>query len=131
MIGSAQLILIAVVVALAVLLFILFIQAFFALRDFQKTLKRFNRLLDDADELTKSIATPIGSVSSVLMGLRTGSALGNLLKKLYEELSNKPSLAQGIEVHTAEVVEDTKREEVKPKKAVKKSEPRRFFKRSK
>lgn len=81
MIDPAQIALLIVIIALTILLFILGIQVFFILRDFRKTVQKTNKILDNTDVITESIAGPASSVSSIVSGLKTGLSIANLLKR--------------------------------------------------
>lgn len=78
---TAQLILLIVVVLLTLLLVLLGLQVFFILKEFRKTVSKINKVLDDTGVISESIATPIGNLSGILAGVKTGISLLNLFKK--------------------------------------------------
>lgn len=75
MIDSVQLILLVVIVALTVLLVVLGVQVFFILRDLRRTIRKTNRVLDNANSITENIDGPLAAISSLAMGLKGGSVL--------------------------------------------------------
>ena len=79
---SAQIILIAVIILLAVLLFALGIQVFFILKEFKKTVSKANKVLDNTNVITQSVSSPISSLSSIATGIKTGATFINLFKKI-------------------------------------------------
>ena len=81
MFDPAQIILLIVIVVLTILLVAIGIQVYFVLKDLRITLKKANRVLDNTGEITESIAQPLNSVSSLLMGLRAGGAVAGMMKK--------------------------------------------------
>ncbi|MBI2028118.1 MAG: hypothetical protein HYT07_00780 [Candidatus Levybacteria bacterium] len=77
MIDSAQTILFVVIVALTILLLVLGVQVFFILRDLRKTVSKANKVLDNTNVITQSVSSPISSLSSIAMGIKTGSSVIN------------------------------------------------------
>lgn len=69
MIDNTQLLLIAVVTVLTALLTIIGVQVFFILREIKESVKKFNKMLDDAGKISESIAQPIASLSSSITGV--------------------------------------------------------------
>ncbi len=80
----AQLLLILVIIILTILLVVLGIQVFFVLKELRVTLSKTNKVLDNTDEITRSIANPLSSLSALLMGLKAGGSLTRILKKVSE-----------------------------------------------
>jgi len=76
-----QIVLLAVIIILAIALVVLGFQAFFALRDFRRTLLRMNRLFTDTDELVDEIKKPIQRAGGLFTALTTGAGIVHLLKK--------------------------------------------------
>jgi uncharacterized membrane protein YqiK len=79
---TAQLLLIVVVVILTGLLLILGIQVFLILKEFRRTLIKANKLLDDIESLTESIANPISQFSAFTASFKTGTVIASALKLL-------------------------------------------------
>lgn len=78
---AAQLVLFSVIIILTLVLLVLAVQVFFILRDFRRTINKANKVLDDTGNITESVSTPIASLSTLLMGLKTGAAFAQYLKK--------------------------------------------------
>jgi hypothetical protein len=75
MVDPVQIILLVVIVILTVLLVVLGIQIFLILREFMQTVKKTNKILDNAYEITEKIEEPISTVSSLILGIKSGSFL--------------------------------------------------------
>lgn len=73
MIDSVQLVLLLVIVILTILLVVLGVQVYFILKEVRTTLSKANKVLDTAGSITESVATPISSISQLVLGLRSGS----------------------------------------------------------
>lgn len=88
-----QIVLLLVIVILTTLLAVLGIQVFLILREFRKTVEKTNKVLDDAGVIAESIATPVSTLSSLVMSIKTGISFANWLKKTYnlllEQVSHK------------------------------------------
>src|SRR3989338_832277 len=82
MIDSAQTILFIVIIVLTIFLLVLGVQVFFILRDLRKTVNKANKVLDNTNVITQSVSAPISSLSSIAMGIKTGSSFISLFKKL-------------------------------------------------
>lgn len=78
-----QIILLIVIVILAILLTVLGVQVFLILREIRKTVEKANKVLDDAGVIAKSIAEPVSSLSSLVMGIKSGISIANWIKKTY------------------------------------------------
>src|SRR4051812_30982786 len=75
MIDSVQLILLLVIITLTVLLVILGVQVFYILRDLRQTVKKTNKILENADSITEGIEGPITAISSFFLGTKANSLL--------------------------------------------------------
>lgn len=73
MIDPVQLVLLIVIVVLTTLLVILGVQIFFILTELRKTIKKTNKILDNANSITENIEGPLEALSSLILGLRAGS----------------------------------------------------------
>lgn len=80
MIDTIQLVLLLVIVVLAIFLLVLGVQVFFILKDFRKTIWKFNRVLDDTELITNSISKPISNLSGLASGLRAGGSILTVVK---------------------------------------------------
>ncbi len=76
---SAQYLLLLIILALALLLVILGIQAFFILRSFRKTLIKANKMLDNVNSITENVVNSASAFSSLATVVKTGAYLVNLL----------------------------------------------------
>lgn len=77
---TAQLLLLVVIVVLSIVLVALGVQVFFILRDFQKTVKKANKVLDDTGVITESISGPVSNLSMISSGIKAGAFIASLLK---------------------------------------------------
>ncbi len=89
MFDPAQILLFIVILTLTILLLVLGIQVFFILRDLRHTISKANKVLDNTGEITDSVSAPLSSLSSVLMGLKAGGAIANIIKKVTEDKEEK------------------------------------------
>lgn len=89
MLEPAQLLIFIVILVLTVLLIVLGIQVFLILRDLRVTINKTNKILDNADIITESIATPVSSLSSLIMGIKTGAGMAGIIKKVMDSADGK------------------------------------------
>jgi len=82
MIDPAQIVLFLVIIVLTTLLVALGIQVFFILRDLRKAVGKANKILEDTGIITESVSTPLATLSTLMMGIKTGISAVNLLKKV-------------------------------------------------
>lgn len=75
MIDSVQLILLLVILTLTVLLVILGVQVFYILRDLRQTVRKTNKILDNAEGITQGIEGPITAISSFVLGAKATSLI--------------------------------------------------------
>ena len=80
MIDPAQTALFLVIIVLTILLLVLGVQVFFILRGLRETIDKANKVLDDTGVITESVSGPISSLSSLATGIKTGSAIAQLLR---------------------------------------------------
>jgi predicted PurR-regulated permease PerM len=73
MIDPVQIVLLIVITVLTVLLVVLGVQVFLILRELRKTIVKANDVLENVDSITESIEEPLSAVSSIVLGLKTGS----------------------------------------------------------
>ncbi len=81
----AQLALFIIIIVLAILLVVLGIQVFFILRELRNTVSKANKVLDDTGVITESVSGPVSSLSSVMMGIKTGASVASFFKKKREK----------------------------------------------
>ena len=75
MVDSVQLVLLIVIVVLTGLLVILGIQVFYIFKELRTTLKKTNRVLDNADSITSNIEGPLSTLSSLAIGAKATSLI--------------------------------------------------------
>ena len=73
MIDSVQLILLFVIIILTALLVILGVQVFYILRDLRTTVKKTNKILENANAITQNIEGPLAAISSLALGVKATS----------------------------------------------------------
>ncbi|SRR6266403_2032852 len=89
MIDSVQLILLLVIITLTLLLVVLGIQVFYILRDLRKTIKKTNKILENADAITEGIEGPISAISSLVLGAKATSLI-SIVKFVKNFLTRDP-----------------------------------------
>lgn len=77
---TAQLLLLVVIVVLSIVLIALGVQVFFILRDFRKTVRKANKVLDDTGIITESISGPVSNLSMLSSGIKAGAFIASLLQ---------------------------------------------------
>lgn len=75
MVDPVQVTLLIVIVILTILLVVLGVQIFFILRELRTTVKKTNKILDNAYAITEDIEGPVSALSSLVLGVRTGSVM--------------------------------------------------------
>lgn len=85
MIDNTQLLLIVVVAVLTILLAIIGVQVFFILREVRESIRKFNKIIDDAGTISESIARPVASLSNSITGVSGIAGLLGWLKKRREK----------------------------------------------
>ena len=80
MTDPAQTALFLVIVVLAILLVVLGVQVFFILKELKQTITKANKVLDDTGVITESVSKPVSSLSTLVMGIKTGATVAKLLK---------------------------------------------------
>jgi len=65
------------------------IQVFLILRELRKALDKANKILEDTGIITESVSTPLATLSTLMMGIKTGISAANLLKKVSKFGENK------------------------------------------
>jgi hypothetical protein len=80
MIDTIQLVLLLVIVVLAIFLLVIGVQVFFILKDFRRTISKFNRVLDNTEFITNNISKPLSSLSGLASGFRAGGSIFTVVK---------------------------------------------------
>lgn len=70
MVDTVQLVLLLVIVILTGLLVILGIQVFYIFKELRTTLKKTNKVLDNADSISSNIEGPLSALSSLALGAK-------------------------------------------------------------
>lgn len=73
MVDTVQLVLLIVIVVLTGLLVILGIQVYYIFKELRTTIKKTNRVLDNADSITSNIEGPLSALSSLALGAKATS----------------------------------------------------------
>lgn len=76
---TTQLLLILTVSSLTIMLLIVGSQVALILREFRESVKKMNKILDDAGVVSESVAKPIAGLSGFLTGIKSGADLIKLL----------------------------------------------------
>jgi len=76
-----QILLIIVVLALTSIMSIVGVEVFFIFKELRKSIKKFNKMLDDMGLITESVAKPIAGFSGFITGLKSGADAIKLLTK--------------------------------------------------
>jgi hypothetical protein len=75
MVDPVQMILLIVIIILTILLVVLGIQIFLILKELRITVKKTNKVLDNAYSITEDIEGPLSALSSLVLGVKSGSFL--------------------------------------------------------
>jgi hypothetical protein len=86
-----QILLLLVVLSLTTVLVVSGIQVIKLLSELRVTLKKANTVIEDASQITSSVAKPIASASTFIMGIKSGVDLLGLISKLKEKKNGKQS----------------------------------------
>ncbi len=84
----AQILLTVVVIVLTIILAAIGVQVYFILKEVRQSVRKMNKILDDAQEVSHSVAKPISSLSGSLMGI---SGMGGLITWLMSRKGKKAS----------------------------------------
>ena len=79
MIDTVQVVLLIVIILLTALLIAVGIQVFFILKEFRKTVKKANRILENTEAITTSVSEPMTFLSSVLFSTKAISIVKKIL----------------------------------------------------
>ena len=82
---ATQAILLSVAVVLAVFIVVVGIQAFFTLKELRKTLKKANKLMDNADDIVSQVKKPIETAGSLFTAVTAGAGIAHIIKRLTGE----------------------------------------------
>ncbi len=85
MIDVTQILLSTVILILTIMMAVIGVQVYYILREFRETVKKFNKVLDDTGVISESVSKPVNMFSSMLLGIKGGSALMKLLSNKKKE----------------------------------------------
>lgn len=83
-----QILLVVTVLVLTTILSIVGFEVFLILKEFRQSVRKINKILDDAGLISESVAKPISGLSDLATGLR---ALAEFVKKFLEEKKESSS----------------------------------------
>lgn len=84
-----QLILILVIVVLASVMTVIGIEVFFILKELRESVKKVNKIIDDAGIISESVAKPVASLSGFLSGFKSGAGLIKIFTKMVKDKEEK------------------------------------------
>lgn len=143
MINLTQVILVVVITTLTILLTVIGIQVVSILKDLKETLKRINKIADNAEVITSAVVRPVTGISRLVEGvqssLKIAELLGYIKKNAKTAAESIPEKIEDIKEDIGELREnlDTQSNDHLQQSSVSKSAPssgqstiRRFFHRS-
>ncbi len=81
MVDTLQLVLTIVIITLTALLTLIGIQVFFIFKELRESMKKINKILDDAGIISESVSKPISNLSGFLAGLKGGLKIFEVFEK--------------------------------------------------
>lgn len=84
-----QAILLSAIVVLSIFFVAVGVQAFLTLKDLRKTLKKANKLMDDADNIVSQIKKPIETAGSVFTAVTAGAGIAHIIKRFTGEVKHE------------------------------------------
>ncbi|MBI2034650.1 MAG: hypothetical protein HYT11_02860 [Candidatus Levybacteria bacterium] len=89
MVDTLQFALFFILVILTILVVILGVQVFLILKDFKRTVLKFNKILDDAGVVSEAISRPVGAFSTLTTSIKAGSTIVKIFKKVVSAVDRK------------------------------------------
>ncbi|MEK7580753.1 MAG: hypothetical protein AAB512_00575 [Patescibacteria group bacterium] len=86
-----QAVLLSTIIVLAIFLVAVGLQAFFTLKDLRKTLKKVNKIMEDADDIVTQIKKPIETAGNVFTAVTAGAGIAHIIKKITGEIKHERS----------------------------------------
>lgn len=123
MINLTQVILVVVITTLTILLTVIGIQVVSILKDLKETLKRINKIADNAEVITSAVVRPVTGISRLVEGVQSSLKIAELLGYIKK---NAKTAAESIPEKIADIKEDI----TEPTPPGGQSTIRRFFHRS-
>lgn len=142
MINLTQVILVVVITTLTILLTVIGIQVVGILKDLKETLKRINKIADNAEVITSAVVRPVTGVSRLVEGiqssLKIAELLGYIKKNAKTAAETLPEKIEDIKENIGELKENLETQgnghlrssAPKPTSPATQSTIRRFFHRS-
>ena len=84
-----QSVILSVIIVLTIFLVVVGIQVFFTLKELRKSLKKANKLMDDADDIVSQIKKPIETAGNLVTALTAGAGIAHFLKKIAGEIKHE------------------------------------------
>jgi len=81
---ATQAVILSSIVVLTILLAVIAYQLFFVLKELKNTLKKTNKILDNAQDFITQIKKPIESANSLIAAVTTGAGVAHFLKRIKE-----------------------------------------------
>lgn len=78
---TTQVLLIVIVSVLAIILAAIGIQFFIILKEFSRSIEKVNKMLDDGNLVSNTVARSVTGISGVVGGLKAGLSVLNFFKK--------------------------------------------------
>ena len=78
---ATQAILLSAIVVLAIFIIAVGTQAFLTLKDQRKTLKKANKLMDDAENIVSQVKKPIEAAGNVFTAVTAGAGIAHIIKR--------------------------------------------------
>lgn len=85
MINLTQIILVVVITTLTILLTFIGIQVVYILKDLRETLKRINKIADNAEVISSAVVKPVTGVAALVEGIQSSIRIAELLGRLKKE----------------------------------------------
>ena len=86
-----QAVLLSTIIVLAIFLVAVGLQAFFTLKDLRKTLKKANKIMEDADDIVMQIKKPIETAGNVFTAVTAGAGIAHIIKKITGDIKHERS----------------------------------------
>ncbi len=84
-----QSVILSVIIVLTIFLVVVGIQVFFTLKELRKSLKKANKLMDDADDIVSQVKKPIETAGNLVTALTAGAGIAHFLKKIAGEIKHE------------------------------------------
>lgn len=84
-----QSIILSIIIVLAIFLVVVGVQVFFTLKELRKSLKKANKLMDDADDIISQVKKPIETAGNLVTALTAGAGIAHFIKKITGEIKHE------------------------------------------